>query len=639
VDVLILEDREDDAEILVFELRRAGFDVCWRRVETEEAFRAHLHDGVDIVLADYTLPQFDALRAVRIVRGSGVDVPVIVVTGAVSEEAVVACMKEGAADYLLKDRLSRLGHAVAHELEQRRIRGEKRQAEAALRESEERFRHMAEEAQDIIFRVELAPEMRVAYINRAVAAVLGYAPEELYADVGMLVRCLELEERERLELLLKDEQARALPTVMRCVHRDGSPIWLEQRSVLIYGEGRRLAAIEGVARDITQRRLAEEALRAKEVAERANQAKSMFLSRMSHELRTPLNVILGFAQVLETRLTAPRDRDGVAHILTAGQHLLHLIDDVLDISRIESDQLAFTMGRVPLADLVRECLGLMRPLADEHDVELEADWMLPDLHVTADRRRLTQVLLNLLSNAIKYNRIGGLVSVTCEASREGWVRLTVADTGPGIDLDKLERLFTPFDRLGAEATLVQGVGLGLTLTKRLMEMMGAIGVESTPGLGSRFWIELPVSDAALPEAAGDEERAWADEDPSRSVAVLYIEDDPASLQLVQAILARRRGTRLLAAADGETGVSVARSYRPDIVLLDLDLPGLPGEEVLRVLQSDIATAGIPVLVVSADATPARVERLMAGGARGYLTKPFVIRELVGAMYALVQERV
>ncbi len=360
------------------------------------------------------------------------------------------------------------------------------------------------------------------------------------------------------------------------------------------------------------------------MAEAANRAKNDFLSRMSHELRTPLNAILGFDQLLGMGALREDQKECVEQIARGGKHLLGLINEVLDVSRIETGRMELSPEPVRVGDAFREAVALVHPLAARSGVRFEVDLDRADgYHVRADVQKLKQVLLNLLTNAVKYNRAGGEVRLTCTESAPGRVKLTVADTGPGIAPEMMPRLFVPFDRLGAERTGVEGVGLGLTLSKGLVELLGGtLTATSVLGTGSRFEVELA---RAEPRHEGGEEirreLPKSLDSPVLDRTVLYIEDNHDNVRLVHGILTHRPGVHLLTATLGAQGAELARKHKPDMVLLDLHLPDCDGEQVLRRLKHNPITRAIPVVALSADATPRQIERLLAAGAQEYLTKP------------------
>ncbi|HEX6723251.1 MAG TPA: ATP-binding protein, partial [Burkholderiaceae bacterium] len=398
-------------------------------------------------------------------------------------------------------------------------------------------------------------------------------------------------------------------------------------------DGRRSYYVFGV--DITERKLAQEALlAAKEEAERANRAKSRFMSLMSHELRTPMNAILGFGQLLQSDARHPLtpEQQQYAHeILVGGRHLLTLINDVLDLGRVESGRLAMALAPVSLRPIVEECLALMAPLAQARPVRL----LLPDpdtlqCHVQADPLRLRQVLLNLLSNAIKYNRRDGDVTVHCVSGPEQ-VELRVSDTGIGLTPDQSRRLFVAFERLGARHGNVEGSGIGLALSRQLVRAMdGEIGADSTLDVGSTFWVRLRAASAA-PAAAPARAASGPDAlDVQRRRKVLYVEDNEVNALLMRAMLERLPGVQLEHTADPLQALELAGALQPDLLLLDIQLPGIDGIELLHRLRADGA-ARVPAIAVSASAMPADIQHALQAGFAAYLTKPLELNELLHAV--------
>jgi len=375
------------------------------------------------------------------------------------------------------------------------------------------------------------------------------------------------------------------------------------------------------------------------VAKKANLAKSDFLSSMSHELRTPLSAILGFAQLMESGSPSPTvsQKRSIDQILKAGWYLLELINEILDLALIESGKLSLSLEPSALAEIMHECQAMIEPQAQKRDIRMTFPQFEIPYFVKADRTRVKQVLINLLSNAVKYNKVGGAVIVDCTARTAGRIRICIKDTGQGLTPDELTQLFQPFNRLGKEAGIEEGTGIGLMVSKRLVELMnGEIGVESTVGVGSVFWIELNLS--AKPQLA-----AGAAESEATTVAgtqvqtaaqlrtLLYVEDNPANLMLVEDLIARRPDIRLLSATDGNRGIEIARASLPDVILMDINLPGISGITALKLLRADPATAHIPVIALSANAIPRDIQKGLQAGFFRYLTKPIKVDEFMDTL--------
>jgi PAS domain S-box-containing protein len=469
----------------------------------------------------------------------------------------------------------------------------------------------------------VGPDHIIRTVNRATLSMLGYSEAELIGHPAALIQSSE------------NLGAAAGSAGVESVYRrkDGAGVPVRFLSSPMLGEDGAGEAQVWLAQDITARKAAEEELReAIRKAETANHAKSDLLSRTSHELRTPLNAILGFGQLLELSELGGDDRESVDRIMKAGRHLLLVINEVLDIAGIETGRKTITREPVQVCDAANEALDMVRALAEARAIELRFELECSEgSYVWADRQRLQQVLLNLLSNAIKYNRQGGAVTLACTQSGAETIRMAVMDTGLGIQPEGLSKVFTPFERLGAAEAGIEGTGLGLAFSKVFVEAMGgSIGVESTTGQGTTFWVDLPA--AAAPQSEAKSEPTL----PSGAISlekcgertVLHIEDNLSNLELVERILVRFPSIHLISATRGEQGVALARDIQPDLILLDLHLPDIWGDEVLRRLRADVATSKIPVIMLSADATPEQIGRLLAGGAQGYLTKPLDYREFL-----------
>jgi PAS domain S-box-containing protein len=492
-----------------------------------------------------------------------------------------------------------------------------------LLESQRRLAEIVESSDDAIVSTTL--DGVITSWNRGAEKLFGYAAEEAVGKPGSILTPPELTDdvAELSRTVRRSESIEDYET--RWLTKSGRTIDVSLTISPVRDADGRLAGASTIARDVSARNRAErEREAAREEAHLANQSKSEFLSRMSHELRTPLNAIIGFGQLLEMNALDETQCEYVDRILKGGQHLLKLINEVLDISRIETGTVSISLEPIDADAAVADALQLIGPMAAQRGLRVAAPARPPEpRYVIADQQRLKQILLNLLSNAVKYNRDGGSITVSVE-ERDESLRILVADTGSGLTPEQQDRLFVPFERLGAEASGTEGTGLGLALSKALADVMhGALElIESVPSVGTTFVVELPRGQR--PSAGVDPApaaRVLAEPAQNGRLEVLYIEDNLSNLRLVEEILSHRPRVKLLAAMQGGLGLELAAQQVPDLVILDLHLPDIPGSEVLARLRRASATAAIPVIILSADATEAQIRRLLQAGAQGYLTKP------------------
>jgi PAS domain S-box-containing protein len=513
----------------------------------------------------------------------------------------------------------------------------------ALKQTEDAlslFRRLVESSDQAIGFTDA--EGNIQYCNPALQTMLGYPLAESYGK--HFEQCLAPEAKTQLPTIIqKVAGGHGWHGQLRMRRKDGSEfVSLSNLGGMLEDDGR-LRSIFNIFTDHTEELVNEDMLRhAVLEANAASHAKSEFLSRMSHELRTPMNAIIGFAQLLEVDKGLHADQlDNAQEILKAGRHLLDLINEVLDLAKVESGHVDLSLEPVSCADLIEECSALLRPLANASGITIESSAAAATV-VRADRVRLKQVLLNLLSNAVKYNRRDGRVTIRSEAINRASgerIRLHITDTGPGIAAKYLPELFQPFNRLGAEAGEIEGTGIGLVITRRLVDLMGGeIGVASEPGKGSDFWFELPCATLLLAEAPPP---AQGDFNPDTAHAaavphaVLYIEDNPSNLKLVGQILGRRPGIRLMTAHTAAIGLELATHQPFDLILLDINMPEMDGYEVLAKLQQNKHTRHIPVVAITANATDQDIKRGEAAGFTYYLTKPLDVDHFLAAVDRLL----
>jgi PAS domain S-box-containing protein len=515
---------------------------------------------------------------------------------------------------------------------------------AAMQESEGHFRTLIEGMPEPIA---VYRDGKLIYINPATVNMVGAkSAQDL---IGKPIRDLLHPDFHHTVLArvtsVAGDRAGTPMMAQKFLKLDGTPIDVEVQSTSIVYDGE--PAIQMVMRDVTERKRLDQVLQeknvelesARQVADKANLAKSDFLSGMSHELRSPLNAILGFAQLMESGSPPPTltQKGSIDQILQAGWYLLELINEILDLALIESGKLSLSLEPISLPEVLLDCQAMIEPQAQKSGIHISFPQFAGPCFVNADRTRVKQALVNLLSNAIKYNRVGGTIDVRCSTHTPERLRISVQDTGEGLSPDKLAQLFQPFNRLGQEVRAIEGTGIGLVMSKRLVELMGGeIGAQSTVGFGSVFWIELDL--AVPPQLAADTTGADAliglqAERPSGAAlrTLLYVEDNRANLQLVEQLIARRPDMRLLTAGDALRGIALARSQQPQVILMDINLPGMSGLHALELLQDDPATRHIPVLAISANAMARDIEKGLEAGFFRYLTKPIRISEFMEAL--------
>jgi PAS domain S-box-containing protein len=522
----------------------------------------------------------------------------------------------------------------------KQVEAEQEKLDQLLRDQQFYTRSLIESNIDALMTTD--PLGIISDVNQQMVALTGHARDELIGTPFKNYFTDPARAEAAIKLVLSEKKVTDYELTART--RTGEETVVSYNAATFYDRDGKLQGVFAAARDITERKRLDQVLQDKNselesarlVAEKANLAKSEFLSSMSHELRTPLNAILGFAQLLEAGSPPPTAAQIVRlhQIIKAGWYLLELINQILDLAVIESGKLSLSREPVSLIDVMRECQAMIEPQAQQRNIHINFLPFDNTWFANADRTRVKQVLINLLTNAIKYNREHGTVEVKCTASTSERIRISIKDSGAGLPPEKLAQLFQPFNRLGQEAGTEEGTGIGLVVTKQLVELMGgSIGVESTVGAGSEFWVEL-IQDVTPQLSAGNTMAAELAPQAQGSAAprtLLYVEDNPANLMLVKQIIEGHPHMRMLSASDGNLGMALARAHLPDVILMDINLPGISGFQVLKILREDPETARIPVLAISANAMPRDIAKGLGAGFFRYLTKPIKVHEFMEAL--------
>ncbi len=520
----------------------------------------------------------------------------------------------------------------------KQVEAEQMKLDQRLRDQQFYTRSLIESNIDALMTTD--PAGIITDVNKQMEALTGCTRDELIGAPFKSYFTDPARAEAGIKLVLSDKKVTDYE--LTACARDGKKTVVSYNATTFYDRDRTLQGVFGVARDVTERKRFEQALQetnvemesAKSAAEKANLAKSDFLSGMSHELRSPLNAILGFAQLMDTATPPPSDvqKESITQILQSGWHLLKLINEILDLSVVESGKVSLSLEPVVLSEVLSECQTMMEAQAQQRGILMTFPQFEQPSFVWADQTRLKQIVINLLSNAIKYNQSSGRVTVDYTVISSDRIRISFKDTGAGLSPEKMAQLFQPFNRLGQEAGSVAGTGIGLVVTKQLVELMGGVlGVDSTVGEGSVFWVELrstpaPELKTIAPEHAAPKLAIRPLDAPQK--ILLYIEDNPANMRLVERLIDRRTDIKLLKAVDGLQGIALAKSSLPDVILMDINLPGISGIDALKALQEDLATAHIPVVAISANAMSRDIEVGRQLGFFRYLTKPIVVEEFM-----------
>jgi CheY-like chemotaxis protein/nitrogen-specific signal transduction histidine kinase len=644
--IVVVEDNDEQRKLLDLHLSELGFSVQNLRT-TSELEETLISSNVHLVITDIIFDgvEDEGLNTIADLRARGIlNCPVIFTTVRSDFEARLGAVRAGCDAYLLKPvdmaELPELVFQITDDGKAEPFRvlvvddePETAEYHAALIQGSGLATEVATSSLSVMDRVkEFSPDVVLMDINMPgcsgieLAAIIRQHPAYVQLPIIFATTETTLDDQIKSvtaggdDLVPKPINAEALiPSILNRAKR-----WRKLTSIITH------------MRDATR------------AAETANQAKSAFLSNMSHELRTPMNSILGFGQLIQNNPKEPltdNQAECVDQIVKGGRHLLSLINEVLDLAKIESGNISIEIESVSATDIVTEAIELTRSLALGRGIKVVSEILEPQPMIKGDYARLRQVLLNVMSNAIKYNQENGRVTLSSRGATEGFFRVCVTDTGPGIPQDRKDEVFQPFHRLGAENTSVEGTGVGLAITRQLVHLMqGRIGFETTVGEGTTFWIDLPLdesvstlSEGTMMDLPARTAVAALESSETLTGSVLYVEDNKANLRLMDRILSRTQGLTMLSAPTGEMGVSTAEAERPDVIIMDINLPGMDGFCALEELRRSDITKDIPVIALSANAMPGDMERGRQAGFSRYLSKPVEIEEITSAIATVLSK--
>jgi PAS domain S-box-containing protein len=624
--ILILEDLETDAILAQREISATLQDCIFRQVETKDEFLAALEDfHPDAIVADYQLPEFDGLSALEIALEKAPLVPVIMHTGSLNEDTAVECMRKGATDYVIKNHIKRLGPAVQRAYELSALKQETLLHQKSLVESEERFRTFAENATDLIYRFDFAPERKFTYVSPSSKAITGYTPEQYYGDPDLAVKMVHPDDKEILKAMSSGEIQTGKPLLIRWITSGGNVIWLEHKNAYKYDSSGMVVSVEGIARDVTERITAEEEIRkALEKAEESDRLKTAFLNNLSHEIRTPLNAITGFTDMLrDPGISGDQIRRCLNIIQQSSNQLISVVEDIIYISTIETGQLEIHESEFSISQLCERVKSRFTDKAALKQIEIGFSFRHDNNGniILSDLGKLDYVVSHLVDNAIKFTDRGS-VKVRCDLNHEmKTLQFSVSDTGIGIEPAMHDKLFKRFSQSSLEISQQRGgLGLGLSISKSFIELLGGqIGVESVPGSGSVFYFTVPFK-----PVPGKTTGAVRNNKPGKNL--LIAEDEESNFMLLKEIL-RDSGFTILHAINGEQAVRLVKEHPEiDLVIMDIKMPLMDGYEATKHIKK--MRPSLPVIALTAQALAGDHEIALEAGCDSYFSKPFIPAELI-----------